>query len=384
MKRWSYITAVRLNPGGGQTTHIIESCRVLASRRAVTLFAPAVPPEAIPHLDVQLVPLPARPPREIIFQTRLAHALIQAARDAQPHIIYTRAAAFNLGTLIAARRLGATCVLELNGLPALEYRLERHTNTWQSSARSMFYALVARLEARLAAGIVAVTPQLAAEARRWGAHHIHIAPNGVNPQTILPSDQQEARRTLNIPETAELVGFVGNFAAWQGLETLVRGALLLAPHRPLLHLLLIGDGVERPPLEHLAAPLGERVHFLGALAHRHVAGTLAACDILVAPLADSPRNRRTGVSPLKVFEYLAMERPVLAAGLPGLEFIEREGLGALFCPDDPHALAKQLATLLDQPAAQRAAIGARARRAAVERYAWSQIMDDVIAFAEGL
>src|SRR4051812_38834653 len=120
-KSWFYITAVRLSAASGQTTHIIESCRALAARRATTLFAPVAPPTPLPGLALQLVPLPAHAPRELIFQSRLTRAIMRQARVQRPDVLYVRAAAFNLGAILAARRLGIPCILELNGLPSLEY-----------------------------------------------------------------------------------------------------------------------------------------------------------------------------------------------------------------------------------------------------------------------
>ena len=381
-RHWYYITAVQLSASSGQTAHIMESCRALAARRPTTLFAPVAPPEPLAHFAVRLVPLPGRPPRELIFQGRLARAVMHLARRQPPAVLYSRAAAFNLGAILAARRLRIPCVLELNGLPALEYRLERHGRG--SAARALAYTLLAHIEGRLASGFVAVTPQLAEEARRWGARRVYVASNGVNPMQVVPGDRHRARRALGLPADAELVGFVGNFATWQGLETLVHGAVLLLPRRPALHLLLIGDGAERRRLEALAVPLGSHVRFTGALPHHAVGELLAACDVLAAPLTASARNRRTGVSPLKIFEYLALSRPVLASALPGLEFIECERLGASFAPDDPVALAARLAALLDLPADERAAMGARARAAAEGRYSWERIVDGIIDFVEGL
>jgi glycosyltransferase involved in cell wall biosynthesis len=381
-RHWCYITAVRLAATSGQTTHVVESCRALAARRPTTLLAPTPPPDPIAGLTVQHVPLPDRAPRELVFQARVMRALAGLARQNRPDVIYTRAASFNLGAILAARRLRVPCVLELNGLPALEYRLEHHDQS--ARARALAYTLLAYLEARLADGIVAVTPQLAAEARRWGARTIYVASNGVNPAHFTVRGQLEARQALGLPADAEIVGFVGNFSAWQGLDTLLRGVGVLLPHRPGLRLLLIGDGAERPRLETLAAPFNDRICFTGPLPHRAVGEVLAACDVLVAPLAASERNRRTGVSPLKVFEYLALGRPVLASDLPGLEFIAHEGLGALFAPGDPAALAAQLAALLDLPPAARAAIGARARAAAEQRFSWDRIVNGIISFVEGL
>jgi len=296
--------------------------------------------------------------------------------------LYVRAASFNMGAILAARRLGIPVVLEVNGLRGFEYRMQ-HQNV-QGHARFIFYTILERLEHRLADGVVVVTPQLAAIARRNGARNVYQTMNGVNPAQFVPMDKATARRAAGLPLDADIVGFSGSFSPWQGLDTLIRAVALLRPHRPNLHVLLVGDGEERPALEHLAAPLGPHVHFTGALPHQEVARSLAACDVLAIPLAPIERNWRMGSTSLKVPEYLALGRPVLGSRIPGLEWIAAQGLGALFTPGDPHALAEHLAALLDMPAAERAAMETRARATAEQRLSWERVTDDLITFVEKL
>jgi glycosyltransferase involved in cell wall biosynthesis len=206
----------------------------------------------------------------------------------------------------------------------------------------------------------------------------------VDPQAFVPTERTIARRALGIPLDAEVVGFAGTFAMWQGCDTLVAGVASLAAARPRLHLLLIGDEGERPRLEALATPLGARAHFLGRLPHADIPRTLSACDVLAAPLPLSERNRRTGVSPIKLFEFFALARPVLASRIPGMEVVANRRLGALFSPGDPRALAERLATLLDLPQDERTAIGQRARVAACEHFTWDRAVEDIVAFVEGI
>ncbi len=379
---WYYITAVQLSASGGQTTHIIEVCRVLAQRRPTTLLAPVAPPASIPELGVQVVPLPKRPPREIIFQTRVLATVLRPPRSQRPHVLYVRAASFNMGAILAARRLGIPVVLEVNGLRGFEYRMQNQN--MQGHARFIFYTLLERLEHRLADGVAVVTTQLAAIARRNGARNVYQTMNGVNLALFAPQDKQAARQSAGLPIDAEIVGFSGSFTVWQGLDTLIRAVALLRPQRPNLHLLLIGDGEERPTLEHLAQPLGAHAHFTGSLPHQEVARTLAASDVLAAPFAPIERNRRMGISALKLGEYMALGRPILGSRLPGMEFVDHYQVGALFEPGNPAALAQQLAALLDMPPDKRAAMEHRARSTAEQRFSWERITDDLIAFVEQL
>ncbi len=383
-KRWFYSTAVQPGAVGGQTTHIVEVCRVLAQRRPTTLLAPNHPPTPIPGLSVCPVPLPSHPPREVLFQTRLLRTLITLSKTCRPDVLYHRAASFNLGVVVAARVLGVPCVMEVNGLPAMEYALEHADAGPLTRARTRFYRVVERVEHRLADGLVVVTRNLANIAHRNGARRVHLTRNGVNPAAFAPSDRLEARRRLGLLPDAEVVGYVGTFSAWQGLDTLIEGAKLLLPQRSALVVLLVGDGPELPRLQRLAEPMGEHVRFLGRVPHEQVCSILSACDVLAAPFPPIERNRRMGISALKLGEYLALGRPVLSSRLSGLEFIEEEQVGSLFDPGSPPALAAQLAVLLDLPSDQRAAIDHRARTLAETTFSWEQIVEDLIAFVECL
>lgn len=377
--RWVYVTATPLT-GFGPTTHVVETCRALAAIRPTTLVAPTPPPEPIDGLDVHVVPLPEAAPVEIRYQARLARALPEIARNAD--VIYVRGAAFNLGVLMTARRLGVPAVLELNGLPGLEYRLLNAGS--RARLRGLAYDIFARLDARAASGVVTVTPELADAARDWGAARVYAASNGVDPDRVTPLPIGPARERLGWPVTAFVIGFVGHFAPWQGLETLIDGVIRSRTTQPGsdIRLLLIGDGGEREALAQRADPLGDAIRFTGPLPRNEVPETLAACDVLALPSAPIERNRRTGLSPIKLYEYLALGRPVLVSDLPSLRFIARDGLGISFRAGDADDLAAVLTDLAALDRGECAAMGTRARAAAETRFSWRAVTAGIVDFVE--
>jgi glycosyltransferase involved in cell wall biosynthesis len=378
--RWVYVTAVRLGRTGGQSTRILEFCRALAKTAEVVLLAPPADfplPEGVRYIPVSL---PARPPREVRFQMNVYRALRQLSGP-PPDVVYVYAGAFNTGALAFARQAGSRSLLELNGLPYLEFGLE-HPGARGVWLRAITYRLMALVDTRLADLVVTVTRQLAKAVRRHTRARtpILVSSNGVNPTQFQPRPAAEARAALGLPAAGPYVGFVGVFAAWQGLDILLQGLAQMAPAQPQVRLLLVGDGSQRPRLQQLVADLGlrEQVHFTGAVPYETIPTAINACDLMVAPFPLNARNQRVGVSPLKVFEYLGCGRPVLGAAVPGMEFIQQEGLGALFTPGDPGDLAAQLDRLLSLPAAEREAIGRRARQVAVEKYAWEVIVGQIV------
>ena len=132
--------------------------------------------------------------------------------------------------------------------------------------------------------------------------------------------------------------FAGAFRAWHGAHLLVEAiAALDAAARSRVHAVFIGDGPELPRVREAAARARlARVTFTGAVPYEQMPAALAAADIGVAPFdvaAHPPLQLAFYWSPLKVFEYMASGRPVVAPRLPRLAALvddRREGV-ALRC-----------------------------------------------------
>jgi glycosyltransferase involved in cell wall biosynthesis len=141
------------------------------------------------------------------------------------------------------------------------------------------------------------------------------------------------------------VGFVGTFRPWHGVELLLSAFEDLHRVDPLTHLLLVGDGPLRPGFEDQIrnAGLQEAVTFAGRIAHQDVPQYLAAMDVAVAPY---PGLDEFYYSPLKLFEYMAAGRPVVASRVGQVAEILMEGAtGLLFEPGDRASLVRCLQRL---------------------------------------
>ncbi|MDF0530678.1 glycosyltransferase [Tsukamurella sp. 8F] len=136
-------------------------------------------------------------------------------------------------------------------------------------------------------------------------------------------------------------------------------------------LLLAGDGPLRADLERRAAPLGDRVRFLGA--RSDVPRLLAATDVTVLT------SDWEGL-PIAVLESLAAGRPVVATDVDGLREVLGGGGGRLVPPRDPDAAARALGELLDDPAARaaEAEAGLATIRTAYDPGAMMRSYDDLI------
>ena len=146
----------------------------------------------------------------------------------------------------------------------------------------------------------------------------------------------------------------------------------MAAEAPELRVLIVGDGPLRPALE---AAAGERVVFAGSVPRHEAPAHIAAMDIAVAPY---PRLRDFHFSPLKLFEYMAVGRPVVASRYPDIAaVIEDERSGLLVEPGEVDELAAALLRLVRDPSLA-ARLGEEARRRAAGEHSWRRNAEAVV------
>ena len=146
-----------------------------------------------------------------------------------------------------------------------------------------------------------------------------------------------------------LIGFIGSFYAYEGLDVLLRAVPLMTPAMPDLRVLLVGGGPQEAQLKQLAKELGieDKVVFTGRVPHAEVQRYYDLLDVLVYPRLSM---RLTDlVTPLKPLEAMAQGRVLAASDVGGhLELIEDGKTGVLFKADDPRSLADKVGQLLER------------------------------------
>jgi glycosyltransferase involved in cell wall biosynthesis len=268
----------------------------------------------------------------------------------RPAFVYKRHALNDIGMLHAARAAGVPSVLEVNVL---------YSSMSLGAFEPLHFSRLARHNERkgleLADVVITVSSPLAELVRELAPNlrAMLVLPNGVDPRRFHPDISGSAVRTrFAIPADAVVVGWCGIMRSWHRLELLLE-ALGTTRH----FLLLVGDGPARDSIERQARAMGleERVKFAGRVAADDVPTYLAAIDIGV--VADD----LTGyASPMKLLEYMAMGKPVVAPDLPNIRDLVAHGSEAqLFTPGDACSLAAGFRELND--AHVRQALGSRGR-----------------------
>ena len=305
---------------------------------------------------------------------RLTIWLSKLASQIAADIIYERRFSPKVG-LGTKALCGTPLVVEINGLVDEERVVQGRPPLASAGLRKWWHGTLFHF----ADGIVAVTNGIRdVLVNEYGVSplHIEVVPNGANVTVFRPKDRRICREALGLSD-APLVSFVGELAPWQGVDSLVRAAILLKTRITDVAVMVVGDGMNRSSIRSLVEDTGAPVHLVGRIAHKEIPTYLGAADVVVIPKLPL----RSGYSPLKLYEALASGRAVVASREPGLEFIEKEEVGVLVPSNNPEALADALAQILMNPN-RRLAIESRARTLAETSFSWNQTARRVLRAME--
>jgi glycosyltransferase involved in cell wall biosynthesis len=196
-----------------------------------------------------------------------------------------------------------------------------------------------------------------------------VIPNGVSASdfSATPLPVREGR----IP----VLLYIGTLADWQGLDIVVKALPKILEQQPVrLHIIGRGRSRQRKMLTKQIRKLGVEgsVFVQPAIPHHEIPALIEESDICIAPLGLNDRNVTQGACPIKVLEYMAAGRPLLASNMPIVRELVREDVDALlFSPNDPDDLARQtLALLNDFELSKRLAQSASAR--ALTKFTWHE------------
>jgi glycosyltransferase involved in cell wall biosynthesis len=237
---------------------------------------------------------------------------------------------------------------------------------------SVYRALVwfERLSCRLANHVVTTNQSYQAIEMQRGSvpqERITIVRNGPDLNRLRPVEPKAGLRQ----EGKTNIVYVGIIEYQDGVDYLVRALqhLIYDLKRGDFHCLIVGTGGALPKVKSLAEQLGlhDYVSFTGFVEPTEVAGYLCAGDIGVAPEPSNPLNDRSTM--IKIMEYMAMEKPVVAFDLPEHRFTAQAA--ALYArPNDELDFARQIALLIDDPE-RRKKMGQVGRERVENELAWS-------------
>jgi len=282
---------------------------------------------------------------ELLYDRFAFRRLERAYLAHRPDLLYERYNLFLLAGRTLKRKYGLPFVVEVNAPLALE-RSEHGGLGWKGPALRAERAVW-----RAADAVLPVSGPLADIVAATGVatSKIHVIPNGIDRRAFQARvDGTPVRRRFGLQDKL-ILGFAGFMRPWHGLDRVLR---FLAMHRQRddLHFLVVGDGPARPDLQRQAKELGlaERVTFTGIVDRSAMPAHVAAFDIALQPMSVAY------ASPLKLFEYMALGRAILAPDQPNIREIVGDGdCALLFDPESETAFETALDALCDNAALRR-------------------------------
>ncbi len=283
----------------------------------------------------------------------LAARLLQVAQEIKPDVLHAHSPALNaVAALRVGRKLGIPVVYEIRAFWedaavdhgtskewGLRYRMTRALETWALQRVDFATTICEGLRAEIAA------------TRGIPAGKIEVIPNAVDIADFAVGGQADPQLAASLGlEGKTVLGFIGSFYAYEGLDLLLDAVPAMLAQRPDLRVLLVGGGPQDQALRAQAERLGiaGKVVFTGRVPHSEVQRYYDLVDVLCYP---RHKMRLTDlVTPLKPLEAMAQGRLMAASDVGGhKELIEDGRTGVLFTAEDPKSLAAKVLALLDAP-----------------------------------
>jgi glycosyltransferase involved in cell wall biosynthesis len=297
----------------------------------------------------------------------------------RPDFIYERHCLFATAGRELSRYFDVPLILEVNAPLLLE----------QQKMRGLSLPLVAHTAERVvltgADHVVTVSQPLRTYVTDLGVppDRVSVIPNGVDPDVFGPGVGLAAIKQQLGWADRFVVGFVGSMKPWHGVETLLEALQLLGGAESPFRLLLVGSGPLLADLETQSRQLGlaDAVHMTGAVPHHAVPALLRGMDVTVVPYAADADEY---FSPVKLFEYMAMALPVVAARVGQVcEVVDDGRTGWLCTPGDAGELAR-LIRMLEADRELCRTVGAAAREHVLNEFTWRHNAQRVMGIAEDL
>lgn len=229
--------------------------------------------------------------------------------------------------------------------------------------------------------IVAITYKLKEDLVKIGFEpdNILVAPDGVDLGKFdLPISQKEAREKLDLPFDKKIIMYTGHLFEWKGAGTLLEAA---RNTKDILFVFVGGTDYDVEKFRGKAKEL-DNVLILGYKPYSQIPVYLKAADVLVLPNSAKEDISSKYTSPLKLFEYMASSRPIVASNLPSIVEILNKENAMLISSDDSVSIINGIKFILDIDNAEYGERISRKAREDVENYTWEKRTISILHFLE--
>jgi glycosyltransferase involved in cell wall biosynthesis len=287
-------------------------------------------------------------------------------------LIYERYSIFDFSNILLSRKFNLPTILEVNGLVNTDDIARIEKTSLEGFARLLEKKIM------LTSSLIAVVTNKFKE----DLVKIGISPSKIIVTTNAVSDGffkydkkncELIRKRYNITDKI-IIGFVGGFNPWQHIDLLICCLPSLLSRYPNVHLLLVGDGPEKTRLELVTkkASLSKHVTFTGRIRHSEIPSHIGAMDITTLP------GSTYFSAPMKIFEYMALKKPVVCASLAvDAGIIEDRENGFLFQPGNEGDFAQKLLALIEDDELRKK-MGEKGYQKVTENHTWKKNAESIL------
>lgn len=352
-----------------QKIHILEVFKNLAKLNDTRLFAPK--PEKTIGITKNIILVPCQTPifKSAFHQVSLFFFLFYYCLKLSPNVIYSRYSAFTFSPVIVSKIFRVPYVVEVNGLILEEIKVA-NASKWMKLMAKMSE----KLNYKHAKSIVVVTQAIRDSIKdRYNIpdDRIVVIENGANTDLFIPTIEDEVKSGLD--GDYNYVGFSGSFNVWHGVEDVVRSAPLVLKKVENTKFLLVGDGKLKGEIIRMVNNLNltKNFIFIKRISYEEVPKYVKAFDVCVIF-----KKKEIPGSPLKLWEYMACGKPVIATNSKDFRILKDINAGILVDPERPEEVADAIVTLLGNREL-REEMGENGRRYVVENRSWEAVAREV-------
>jgi len=370
-----YISTINLSLTKGETTHFTELGHNLEKMgNELLIICRGEKNQKYGFNNIRLIPQINASYLSIFFlDAILGLYLFFYILKFKPDAVYYRGITW--GGIIS-RLLGIPSIAEANGIYHEEISLK--LTGIKKKIIPAFHEVRERVNYSAVTKIICVTEGIKSE---LGVHFginplkCKVLSNGANDTTFHPLETKTCRKEIGLDPDGFYLGFIGTFKHWHGLDILISAMdLVIKKGFNNIKCVLVGDG---PLFQNMKEAveyynLMDNVFFLGSVAHNNIVKYINSFDICVNP-SRSGMASKIGLSSLKIYEYLACTRPVIASRIKGITELVKEGnCGYLFEPDNFDELASRIIEAYENRQ-NLASMGLCGRKLIEEKYSWKKV-----------
>lgn len=302
------------------------------------------------------------------YNRKVTNELTKIIEREKPDFLYQHHADFNYSGTILKKKLGLPFFLQCE---SVQFWIKEK---WGKIYLKKLLRDIEEIQWDQSDAIFVISEEVKRHIVSFGVdeNKIYVNSSSVNPDVFHPDiDGSVIRKKYNLCDKF-VIGFTGTFAPWHGVEILAESVKIITNSIKNAIVFFVGDGMLRPKIEEILKRdnVENKAIITGMQPFELMPEFIAACDVVVSPCVQTDESTEFFNSPIKLFEYLGMGKPIVASNVGQQSYVIQNEVNGIHCNQkSPEDLAEGIIKLYKNPDLSNK-ISIQARKDAVEKYNW--------------